>query len=274
VQRRALLASFNEQVRCNPRPLARDDRVEREDRVVRFISGGDGWSGVTWCDLDAASADGVIDAQIDRFARLSRPWEWKHYSYDQPADLPERLCAAGFTPEPPEALLVGEISHLPLVVAPPVGVALVPVLDSHGVSSFVSVCDEVFGAGNSWIGKLLLADLARERSTSASTSAAVLAVAGPATVGALRLELAPETDFAALFSACTVPAWRGQGVFRSLLAYCTALAAERGFRYLQADAFPDSRPILERLGFLELGTTTPFTHPGAVARGTRSAVDV
>jgi hypothetical protein len=25
---------------------------------------------------------------------------------------------------------------------------------------------------------------------------------------------------------------------------------------------PDSRPILQRLGFVELATTTPFTHPG------------
>jgi hypothetical protein len=37
------------------------------------------------------------------------------------------------------------------------------------------------------------------------------------------------------------------------------LAAARGFRYLQVDASPDSRPILRRLGFAELATTTPFT---------------
>jgi hypothetical protein len=36
------------------------------------------------------------------------------------------------------------------------------------------------------------------------------------------------------------------------------MAAERGFRYLQVDASPDSRPILERLGLRQLTTTTPF----------------
>jgi hypothetical protein len=36
------------------------------------------------------------------------------------------------------------------------------------------------------------------------------------------------------------------------------LAREPGIRYLQVDASPDSRPILERLGFLALTTTTPY----------------
>ena len=47
-----------------------------------------------------------------------------------------------------------------------------------------------------------------------------------------------------------------------MVAYRAALAAARGFRYLQVDAMPDSRPILKRLGFAELATTTPFMHPG------------
>jgi hypothetical protein len=51
-------------------------------------------------------------------------------------------------------------------------------------------------------------------------------------------------------------------VFRSLVAHRAATAAARGFRYLQVDASQDSQPILRRLGFIELATTTPFTHPG------------
>jgi ribosomal protein S18 acetylase RimI-like enzyme len=198
----------------------------------------------------------VIASQIERFAQLSRPWEWKYYSYDQPADLPDRLRAAGFTPEPPEALLVGETADLPVALPPPSGVAIVPIVDEHGVASFISVNDEVFGGDNAWAGKLLLADLARQP----RMTAAVLAMAGGTPVAALRLEFAPETDFASLWSACTLPAWRSSGVFRSLLAYCVALSVGRGFRYLQADALPDSRPILKRLGFVELGTTTPYLY--------------
>jgi ribosomal protein S18 acetylase RimI-like enzyme len=202
------------------------------------------------------SADGVIASQIERFAEFSRVWEWKHYSYDRPADLPDRLCAAGFAPEAPEALLVGETAELPSAVAPPPGVAIVPVVDEQGVASFIWVNDEVLGGENAWVGKVLLADLARQP----RMTRAVLAMAGDAPIAALRLELAPGTDFASLWSACTLPAWRGRGVFRSLLSDCVTHAAENGFRYLQADAFPDSEPILKRLGFVGLGTTTPFIH--------------
>jgi hypothetical protein len=49
-------------------------------------------------------------------------------------------------------------------------------------------------------------------------------------------------------------------VFRSLVAHRAAVASGAGFRYLQVDATPDSRPILKRLGFVELATTTPFIY--------------
>ena len=261
MDREAVLTAFDEQVRQRPEPVAPREHVEREDRVVRFISEGDGFSGVTWCDLDEASADAVIASQIERFAELGRPWEWKHYSWDQPADLPSRLRAARFTPELPESLLVGEIADLPHASPPPPGVAVVPVVDEYGVSAFVSVNDKVFDEESGWIGEMLLADLARHRNMTAMT-AALLAVADEIPVAALRLELASETDFAVLFSACTLPDWRGRGVFRSLLAHGVSLASARGFRYLQTDAFPDSQPILKRLGCVELGTTTPFAHAG------------
>jgi hypothetical protein len=48
------------------------------------------------------------------------------------------------------------------------------------------------------------------------------------------------------------------------VAYRANLAAERSFRYLQVDASSESRPILERLGFTAVTTTTPYVwSPGA-----------
>ncbi len=254
--------ALDEQLRRNPAPLWPGERVERDERVVRFISSG-GFSGVLWSDLDAESADAVIAAQVERFSLRPGPWEWKYYSHDEPADLPDRLRAAGLRPEEREALLVGEIAELPRVSEPPHGVEVEAVRDRAGVKRFMSVHDEVFGGDSSWIGRMLLADLGLER----PRAWGALATAGGIPVGAVRLELAPGTDFAALYSVCTLAAWRGKGVFRSLLALCVGVATERGFIYMQADALPDSRPILRRLGFLELGTTTPFQHPGAHQAG-------
>jgi ribosomal protein S18 acetylase RimI-like enzyme len=257
----AVLAAFDEQIRRRPQADAHT-QVEREDGVVRSVSTGDGWSGVTWSDLDAMSADAVITAQISRFAQLALPWEWKHYSYDRPADLPDRLLAAGFTPEPAEALLVAEIADLALEVPPPEGVGLLPVVDEAGVDAVVRVHDEVFGGEHPAM-RALLHGIRQHP----AAVAAVVAMAGETPIAAGRMEFHIGTDFASLWGGGTLPAWRGRGVFRSLVAHRAALAAARGFRYLQVDASPDSRPILKRLGFVELATTTPFVHPGSSAAG-------
>ena len=66
------------------------------------------------------------------------------------------------------------------------------------------------------------------------------------------------TDFATLWGGGTLPGWRRRGIYRALVTYRANLAAERGSRYLQVDASSESRPILERLGFIAVTTTTPF----------------
>ena len=258
MDRQAVLAAFDEQIRRRPELDAPDARVEHDDGVIRIVSHGDGWSGVSWSALDEVSGDAVIAAQIARFSELSRPWEWKHYSYDRPRDLPERLVAAGLTRQPAEALLVAEIAALTLHVPPPPGVELRAVVDRQGVEALVSVHDHVFGAHSAGLGKALLAGIARQP----SAVAAVVAWAGQTPIAGGRVEFHHGSDFASLWGGGTLPGWRGRGVFRSLVAYRAALASARGFRYLQVDASPDSRAILQRLGFVELATTTPFTHPG------------
>jgi GNAT superfamily N-acetyltransferase len=256
IDRGAVLDAFDRQIRRQPAADSPGGWVERDDRIVR--RGGHGWAGVTWSDLDELSADEVIAAQIDRFAGTCGRWEWKHYSYDEPADLVDRLTAAGFTPEPAEALLVAEIADLKLDVAAPPGVELRAVRDPAGVAALVSVHDQVFGEDHASIGETLLADLAAQP----ARIAAVVAFAGGVPVSAGRVELPADADFASLWGGGTLPGWRGRGVFRSLVAHRAAIAATAGYRYLQVDAMPDSRPILKRLGFVELAMTTPFVYPG------------
>ncbi|GAA1694766.1 GNAT family N-acetyltransferase [Fodinicola feengrottensis] len=255
---RIALAAFDRQLRRTPEPDGPDVMIETGERVVRTISPG--WTGVVWSDLDEATVDRVIAAELARFAELGRPWEWKHYSYDGPADLAERLLAAGFVPEAPETLLVAEIADLELEVPAPDGVRLVPVVGSEGANDLVAVHDEVFGGDHSKIGDTVLAGLAQQP----ATLAAVVAMAGDLAVSAGRVEFHQGTEFASIWGGGTLPAWRGRGVFRSLVAHRAALAAARGLRYLQVDATPDSRPILRRLGFVELATTTAYNHPGVV----------
>jgi len=77
-----------------------------------------------------------------------------------------------------------------------------------------------------------------------------------------RLEFHPGTDFASLWGGGTVRAWRGRGVYRALVAHRARIAAAKGVRFLQVDATDDSRPILRRLGFVALSTTTPYLKQG------------
>ena len=140
------------------------------------------------------------------------------------------------------------------------------VIDQQGVEALVSVHDEVFGEDHSALGKSLLADLGRQH----RAAVAVVAFARSIPIAVGRVEFHTGTDFASLWGGGTLPAWRGRGVFRSLVAYRAALASARGFRYLQVDGSPESRPILQRLGFVELATTTPFTHPGGTASTSHS----
>ncbi|MBD9735949.1 GNAT family N-acetyltransferase [Streptomyces sp. H28] len=250
----ALLALFDAEVREGARPDGPDARIERTAAAVRQTAPEHGWNGVLWSALTERDADAVIAEQTSRFTGLGRTCEWKLYGHDRPADLGRRLVAAGFTPGAVETLMIGEIAALDLDAAPPEGVDVVPVTDPAGVGLVAAVHERVFGTDGSRLRRDLLARLA----DGSGTVSAVLALAGGEPVSAARLELVPGTGFAGLWGGGTLPSWRGRGVYRALVAHRARTAAAHGCRYLQVDASAESRPILERLGFAALTTTTPY----------------
>jgi GNAT superfamily N-acetyltransferase len=252
----AVLRAYDEQIRRDA--AGPDGHTERDAHTTRFVYDDGSWAGVLWSDLDESNADEVIAEQVRRFADRTEPWEWKYYSYDGPADLPDRLLAAGFTREPDEAVLVAEIADLDLDASPPPGVEFRPVTDQADADALDAVHDAAFDETDADIGQHILAGLAHDP----PTVAGVVAWAGDTPVSAARIEFYHGTEFAGLFGGGTLPAWRRRGIFSALVAYRAAIATELGFRYLQVDAMPMSRPILQRLGFVEVATTIPFNHPG------------
>lgn len=248
-----MLAAFDAQIRRDPPPTP-GVRVERTPQVVRV--GGVGWDAVVWSspNLSADELDEVIAAQV---AHSGGSFEWKHYSYDSPA-LAGRLRAAGLVPGPAETLMVAEIADLDLDVPPPDGIELAGVDDEDGVAALVRVHEQVFGGDRSDLGEVVREGLRHDP----RPVEGVLALADGVPVCAGRVELAAGTEFASLWGGGTLAPWRGRGVFRALVSRRAAIAAAHGYRYLQVDALPTSRPILRRLGFAELATTTPWTRPG------------
>ncbi|MCY7372546.1 MAG: GNAT family N-acetyltransferase [Spirochaetaceae bacterium] len=219
--------------------------------------------GVFWCDLDEGNADTAIAATVEHFRPLGREFEWKYYAYDQPSDLADRLEAAGFEADDEEALVIGEVSDVldRLAAAP----------EPEGIT-IRRLREDQEGAAADWQG---INDLHRavwhEDSTGMSTTVAAAIAADPrgtsmwlavaedgTVVCAARANFHAGTDFASLWGGSTLEEYRGRGIYKALVSRRAAEAAERGFRYLQVDASPDSRPILERLGLRTLTSTTPW----------------
>jgi GNAT superfamily N-acetyltransferase len=251
----ATLAAFDRQLRNVVRPTLDGGTFERVGPVIRCVSEQpDGWSGVEWSDLTEANADHVIAEQLRYFAEHDRQIEWKYYAYDQPADLPDRLRAAGLQPGEEEALMVADVDDVPEIAAPD-GIRIVDVSDEDGLRGVKSVHDKVFGGDHG-----AMVESMRQR-LPAGAVVPVLALAGDEPVCAARIDFHVGTDFASLWGGGTLPEWRGKGIYRAMVSHRARLARERGYRYLRTDALPTSRPILEKLGFVRLTTTVPYTRP-------------
>jgi GNAT superfamily N-acetyltransferase len=262
------LRAYDEQLRRRTEPPAPGWVVELlgDPAPMRRITSpaGSAWGdGVVWTDLDESNADAAIASAVAYFGGLGRTFEWKHHGYDRPADLPDRLRAAGFEPDDEEALVVGEVSEVRarLAGAPaPDGVTIRRLRDD----------DEGRAADWQAIGRLhtavwgepsddYVAGLSAEHAADPQAMSVWLAVADDGTVVcAARANFHEGTDFVSLWGGSTLAEWRGRGIYKALVSRRADEAAERGYRYLQVDASDDSRPILERLGLRQLTTTTPY----------------
>ena len=251
-----LLALHDRDLRQGARPDGPDARIERTGGVVRQVAGALGWNGVVWSALDESNADAAIAEQIAHFTGLGLGFEWKLYGHDRPVDLARRLASAGFTPEPEETLMIGEAAPLARGAEPPEGIRIRPVTDAEGVGLVVTVHEQVFGREGARLRHRLLERLAADP----DTVVAVVALDGDEPVSAARMELVPGTRFAGLWGGGTVETRRGRGIYRALVAHRARVAVARGYRYLQVDASRQSRPVLERLGFVPLTTTTPYIY--------------
>lgn len=268
----AYLAAYDEQVRA--RITATEIAAGKADRsgpVIRKIFPLERGL-ITYCDLAGMTGralDNFIAAQRDHFARLGLAVEWKYHSHDQPADLPDRLAAAGFVPEDAETLLIGESARLAgsAAGAPgwPAGVTLREVTAQADLERIRDLEQAVWGDDHDWLPGVL----GRDIDDPDDPCVVVVAEAGQDVVCAGWIRFHRGTDFASLWGGSTLPRWRRRGIYRATVAYRARLAAESGFRYLQVDASDDSAPVLRRLGLLAVATTIPFVWSPAADAGQR-----
>jgi GNAT superfamily N-acetyltransferase len=204
--------------------------------------------------LDPSQLDALIQRQIAFFRGLQLPFEWKTYSHDQDAGLTDRLVEAGFVPEDRENLVIGMVAELDQQPLLPTGVTFRQVRSHEDTDRMAEMLSEVWGENLSFFGDFLF----KEAEANPEDVVLLVGEAGGQVVSTARANLFAGTDFATLWAGSTRPEWRGRGIYRASVAYRARLAAERGFKYLQVDASDDSCPILERLGFTTVSSTTPY----------------
>jgi GNAT superfamily N-acetyltransferase len=251
----ALLRAYDEQARpAETHDLPPGLFAESDGPIVRVVGDRQGFVngpidlGVTGQDLDA-----LIKRQQDFFAARGEGLEWKTRAHDRPAELVDRLRAAGFVPEDVETVLIGVAAdiadeHPPL----PAGVELREVTDEAGFQQIAELENEVWSENRDH----LVPQLTRE--VGAGLVTVYAAFAGGRVVSAAWAEFKSGIEFVGIWGGATLAEWRGRGIYRALLAKRAWLAVERGYRYLQIDASKDSKPIVARLGFTEVTTTTPY----------------
>lgn len=253
----ALLASYDNQLRDRvPDQLPKGVRVERDGPLRRFLGMTPGGF-VGYRDLDGlegSDLDELIARQVCVFAERGERFEWKLHGHDKPDDLPQRLRSAGFVPEDVETVVIARAEEIAAEPLLPEGVSLRAVTDRGDFDRIAAMEHEVWQDDHGWLADMLES----EREVDPEALTVVGAEAGDAVVCAAWLRLERGTDFATLWGGATLPAWRRRGIYRATVAYRARLAVERGFHFVEVDASADSRPILERLGFVAVTTTTPY----------------
>lgn len=242
-----------------PDPVPAGVTVERDGPLVRILGLNEGGF-LTYRDLGGLAGvelDELIVRQRDLFARRGEQVEWKLNGHDEPADLVDRLRAVGFEPQERETVVIGPVAPLAAVLpVVPEGIRLREVTARADLDRIAAMKSDVSGDDRSWLAN----GLEREIAADPQSLTVVVAEAEGTLVSAGWIRYVPGTSFATLWGGSTLPQWRRRGIYRALVTYRARLAGARERTLLQVDASDDSRPILQRLGFISVTTTTPYVY--------------
>jgi hypothetical protein len=212
------------------------------------------FSGGTY--LSDEEADAGIEAVIERYRSLGYGFQWWVSPYDRPADLPQRLerhglaRAGGY-----EKMLRRDLQNLDdIPVSPRVTVEPVDGSDDAVFDAAMHVMAVAFHEPPEHA-----ADFAahwRERMRNPewqSENRVFLARVDGQPAGTGRIVLRDGMGY--LVAGSTLPEFRGQYVYATLLRRRLEAARERGFELVALDAGPMSRAVVERYRFEPFGTT-------------------
>lgn len=169
--------------------------VERFGNLVR-VTGRE--QGFVESGPDVGLAGEALDAEIarhrDHFAARGEAMEWKTRAHDRPADLPDRLRAAGFVPEERETVVIGLAEDMVEAGDPPDGVRIRRTSEPPDFARIAGMESAVWGEDWAWLGD----DLTREVAHDPEHFLVFVAEADGEVVSAAWLATKPGTDFGGL----------------------------------------------------------------------------
>jgi predicted GNAT family acetyltransferase len=232
-------------------PLGADEQLIVRDSFILFLGRGDhaGANSVQYLRL-APKAIPAIVSEVRTLARMHgrRAITWEVTTSATPHDLATQLQLLGMTPAtPPKAVVMA--LHEPPSPAP-TGITVTRVATIADFRTFVSITHEVFGVLDRLENELIridhdgaadLADIRFRRYLAWSEGSAIAAASATFTEHGVMLH-----------AGSTTARYRGRGAYRALVAARWQEALDYGTPLLVTRAGPQSRPILQRLGFSEL----------------------
>jgi hypothetical protein len=230
--------------------------AEGQVQWVRFARVAPERTTILYHRLRADEADAAIEAQMADIAAQGLHCDWKTFSHDQPADLPQRLARRGWLPDEPATIMALDLKAAPGELLRPVTADVRPIATREALDDVIRVLTAVWDANFGWVtgrlgGHLDLPGLLNVY--------AAYVDGEPASVA--WIYFLPNSQFASLWAGSTLKERRGRGLYSALLATRAQAALARGYRYLTVDAGAMSQPIVARHGFEALTTTTSYEWP-------------
>jgi GNAT superfamily N-acetyltransferase len=247
MQQQQILALYDRELRVNAPLPGAAFHYERAGTILRLVgpSAAAHDNCVVFSRLDATGADAAVAGEIAYFASLGHAFEWKLHGHDEPADLGERLLNHGFAAEPPEMIVVRDLTNEPPRPPAALSIEIHRIRDPAGLSDLVAVQDEVWSDDHAWYGEAL----ARELAADPGQIEILLAYAQARAVATSIMRLHRGTQFGSLWGAATLPAFQRRGLYTALVERHVVTALAAGARLLTVDTNDNSRPVLERIGF-------------------------
>jgi GNAT superfamily N-acetyltransferase len=216
---------------------------------------------ILYSDLNENDVEMAIRVQVTHARLVGVSLEWKHFNYDKPDDLKERLLTHGFSPEDGEAVMVLSIADAPEKLKQPVSHDIRRITEPKKLADADRVVYKVWKDDPFWDGSRQGASqyILPMWEADPESCSVYIAYVDEQPVSYSRIDFPRNNPFASIWGGSTLPDYRGRGLYSALIAARLQEAEKRGYQYLTVDANPEtSMPILQKLGFVTIGYATAF----------------